>query len=218
MDLPRTGSASKPRICPQRSSAATGQRRPVRGPLSKVMALPEKLRKTLERRMIEQGFYNYRVLAELARQQGYEISVKSLQRYGMRLARDLDALRLARAQARAIAETLPGGAGAMTERLMLSAQQKLCMTLAEVDQPEQGDMSRLARAVAHLTQAALSQQRWNDEPPVQEKAGEGRSRWEIRTTWRALPRDLAGAAHHATRHRAVRSEKASFASTLSRRH
>jgi uncharacterized protein DUF3486 len=47
-----------------------------------------------------------------------------------------------------------------TEGLMQLAQEKLCSALIEVGQLEQGDMSRLAHAVAHLTQAAVSLRRW----------------------------------------------------------
>jgi len=127
------------------------------------MELPEELRKTLERRIIQQDFHHYKQLAEWARQQGYEISVKSLQRYGMRLARDLETVQLAIAQARVIAETLPGGIDAVTDRMMLLAQQRLCMALAEASQLKQADMPRMAHAVAHLSQAALSHQRWSDQ-------------------------------------------------------
>ena len=46
---------------------------------------------------------------------------------------------------------------------MRLAQEKLCSALAEIDQLKQGDMSRVAHAVARLTQAAISLQRWTDE-------------------------------------------------------
>jgi hypothetical protein len=124
------------------------------------MGLPEELRKTVERHLIEQGFHNYKGLAEWIRQQGHEISVNSLRRYGMSLARDRETTT---AQQRARAKALPGGYGATTEGLMQLAQEKLCSALADIDQLKQGDMSRLAHAVAHLTQAAISLQRWTDE-------------------------------------------------------
>jgi len=127
------------------------------------MKLPEGLRKTVERRLLEQGFRNYKGLAQWIRQQGHEISVNSLHRYGMSLARDLDTTRLATARQRVRAEALPSGSGATTEGLVQLAQEKLCSALVEIDQFKHGDMSRLAHAVAHLTQAAISLQRWTDE-------------------------------------------------------
>ena len=127
------------------------------------MRLPQKLRKAVEHRLIKQGFCNYESLAQWIRQQGYEISMNSLQRYGMSLARDLETTRLAAAQQRARDEALPSRSVATTESLMQLTQEKLCSALAEIDQLKQGDMSRLAHAVAHLTQAAISLQRWTDE-------------------------------------------------------
>jgi hypothetical protein len=78
----------------------------------------------------------------------------------MSLARDRETTT---AQQRARAKALPGGYGATTESLIQLAQEKLCSALAEIDQLKQGDMSRLAHAVARLTQAAISLQRWTDE-------------------------------------------------------
>jgi hypothetical protein len=46
---------------------------------------------------------------------------------------------------------------------MQLAQEKLCSTLVEINQLKQGDMSRLAHAVAHLTQASISLERWTDQ-------------------------------------------------------
>ena len=137
------------------------------------MGLPEELRNTLQRRLIEQGFHDYGTLAQWLRQQGHEISTNSLQRFGLRLARDLETTRLVAPQARAIAEALPGGAGATTKGLMQLAQEKLCSALAEIHQLKQGDMPRLAHAVAHLTQAAISLQRWTYELDQRAEEREG---------------------------------------------
>lgn len=135
----------------------------MRGRPFPVTELPEKLRKKLEQRLIRQGFRDYKGLAEWIRKQGHEIPVNSLRRYGMSLARDLKTTRLATPRRRAGAQPLPDGFSVTMEDLMQLAQEKLCSALAEIDQLKQGDMSRLAHAVAHLTQAAISLQRWNDE-------------------------------------------------------
>jgi Protein of unknown function (DUF3486) len=127
------------------------------------MGLPQELRNVVERRLIEQGFADYRGLADWIRQQGHEISANSLRRFGAHLAREQDTTRSATGQQRARAEALPVGAGATTEELMRLAQERLCSALAEINQSKQGDMSRVAHAVAHLTQAAISLQRWTDE-------------------------------------------------------
>ena len=155
-----TGRGLKGRVVLGNRQPAAGGKGAVRGRPSNVMALPEELRKTVERHLIEQGFRDYKGLAKWIRQQGHEISANSLQRYGTSLARDGETTAT---QRRARAKALPGGSGATTEGLMQLAQEKLCSALAEVDQLKQGDMFRLAHAVARLTQAAISLQRWTDE-------------------------------------------------------
>jgi hypothetical protein len=126
------------------------------------MKLPEELRKRVERRLTKQGFRDYKGLAQWLQRQGHEISAISLRRYGMSLARDLGATRRI-ARRRAGTEASMINSATTTEGLMQLAQEKLCSALAEVDQLKQGDMSRLAHAVAHLTQAAISLRRWTVE-------------------------------------------------------
>jgi Protein of unknown function (DUF3486) len=126
------------------------------------MRLPEELRKRVERRLAKQGFRDYMGLAQWLQRQGHEISASSLRRYGMSLARDLGATRRI-ARRRAGTEASMISSATTTEGLMQLAQEKLCSALAEVDQLKQGDMSRIAHAVAHLTQAAISLRRWTVE-------------------------------------------------------
>src|SRR5690242_16176344 len=127
----------------------------MRGRISDVMRLPERLRKRAERRLTEHGFRDYKGLAQWLQCQGHKISTGSLRRYGMSLVQDLGAPGgPARPHAGARASML--SSATTTEGLMQLAQEKLCSALVEVGQLEQGDMSRLAHAVAHLTQAAVS--------------------------------------------------------------
>jgi hypothetical protein len=62
-----------------------------------------------------------------------------------------------------VAEGLPGGAGVLPEALVQLATQKLCSALAEINLLRKRDSTRLLQAVSHLTQAAISVQRWNRE-------------------------------------------------------
>jgi hypothetical protein len=129
---------------------------------SKVTRLPETLRKRVERRLSEQGFSDYKGLASSIRQYGHEISVRSLQRYGATLTRDSEPTHLLALQSPKM-EGVPPDSPAMTESLVKLTQEKLWSALSEIDQLKQGDMSRLAHAVAHLTQAAISLRRWTDQ-------------------------------------------------------
>ncbi len=51
---------------------------------------------------------------------------------------------------------------ATSEDLIELTRKKLCSALTAMQQHNHGDVSRLAHAVAHLTQAAVSLQRWNE--------------------------------------------------------
>ncbi len=130
---------------------------------STVFKLPPELRKQVERRLVEQGFHNYQAVADWVREQGYDISLAALGRYGVRFRRQLEGTQLAVLQARAIVEAAPDYDGAVPEALLQVVGGKILEALAAADQLKEGDMSRLALAVARLTQANISQQRRADE-------------------------------------------------------
>jgi Protein of unknown function (DUF3486) len=171
-------------------------------PPSKPTQLPPRLRKAVENRLTAPGFNSYARLAQWIRREGCEVTVNSLRRYRVSLAKRLssapprkgpkhkDGLSRTRPGRKNLKSAPPvnrqktptrlglpagvGDAGVTTEGLMLLTQEKLCSVLAEIGQLQQGDMSRLAHAVAHLTQAAVSFQRWTVE--LKRRAGEpGRS-------------------------------------------
>jgi hypothetical protein len=128
-----------------------------------VKGLPEELRNLVERSLAEPGFHDYKGLAEWIREQGHEISPDSLRRFGARLVPNRKTTRRAGKQQHVAAKAFRGGSSATTETLMQLAQDRLRSALAENNQLTEGDMSRLAHAVAHLTQAAISLQRRTDE-------------------------------------------------------
>jgi Protein of unknown function (DUF3486) len=160
-------------------------------PPSTPTQLPPRLRKAVENRLTEPDFNSYPRLVQWIREEGYEVTVNSLRRYRVSLAKKLRSARPRKVpkQKDGLSRTRPGrknlksappvnpqkiptrlglpagagGAGVTTEGLMLLTQEKLCSVLAEIGQLQQGDMSRLAHAVAHLTQAAVSFQRWTVE-------------------------------------------------------
>jgi hypothetical protein len=65
------------------------------GRASTLFKLPLELRKQVERRLVEQGFYNYRAVLDWARAQGYNISRIALYRYRARFRRQLERTQLA---------------------------------------------------------------------------------------------------------------------------
>src|SRR5438105_15864639 len=70
---------------------------------SKIAVLPAAVRTELDRLIVERAFSGYQALAEWLQAQGYRISDDSVQRYGVRLRHQLDAIKLADHQARAFA-------------------------------------------------------------------------------------------------------------------
>ncbi len=62
---------------------------------STVLKLRPELRQQVERRLVEQGFCNYQGVLDWMREQGYEISLSALQRYGQRFRRQLESTVLA---------------------------------------------------------------------------------------------------------------------------
>jgi hypothetical protein len=123
--------------------------------------MPDKLRRSVERRLTEHGFRDYKGLAEWIRLQGYKISMKSLRRYRTALTRKPKTARLTSSSGLRGRKVL--AQSVTTEGLMQLTQEKLCSALVEINQLKRGDMSRLAHAVAHLTQASISLQRWTDQ-------------------------------------------------------
>ncbi len=124
---------------------------------SQFAGLSPKILKEIERRLSKPGFNSYRRLAEWLERQGFRISIINLRNFKARLGRAGTKTRPQKAQRGS--RTWNGTA----EGLISLARQKLGSALAEVDQFQQGDMSRLAHAVAHLIQAGVALQRWQAE-------------------------------------------------------
>ncbi len=130
---------------------------------SKVALLPKELRNELERRIVERAFSGYEDLSKWLQAQGYQIAKDSVQRYGSKLQRKIEALDRAAYQAQAIAEAAPGGGEAMMEAAIRLVQQKVFSVLVEAEELKRGDMARLTRTVADLGRITIAWQRRADE-------------------------------------------------------
>jgi Protein of unknown function (DUF3486) len=98
---------------------------------STLFKLPLELRRQVERRLVEQGFYNYKAVLDWVRTQGYNISRLALYRYGARFRRQLEGTQLAVLQARAIVEAAPEYEGAVQEALVGVVGDKILNAVAE---------------------------------------------------------------------------------------
>jgi hypothetical protein len=125
--------------------------------------LPPHIRKQVERRMLAKRFSDYEGLAEWVRQQGYDISDDSLWRYGKSLKREFTAAQFSLLQARMLADQAPDHKGRMMQALIQVVQQKLLSALAQVEDIDHTDITRLVHAVAELGRISFAHQQWTAE-------------------------------------------------------
>jgi hypothetical protein len=101
---------------------------------SKVALLPAAVRSELDRHIVERAFGGYQSLAEWLQAKGHRISDDSVQRYGVRLRHQLDAISLACHQAQALAAPEKGIghiADSLTAITVLQIQQQVLSILQQ---------------------------------------------------------------------------------------
>jgi hypothetical protein len=122
--------------------------------------LPKELREQLDKTLIEKAFAGYQSLSDWLAERGFKISRSSLQRYGSQFDRRLEAVTIATQQARALAEAEPDREGAMTDALARLVQEKMFAVLVEAEEMDNTQLTRLARAIANLGRATVTQKKW----------------------------------------------------------
>lgn len=123
--------------------------------------MPAEIKEWLDRALAENNFSDYEVLAEELKARGYAISKSALHRYGQAFETRLSALKMASEQARAVVAAAPDEEGAVNEALMRLVQEHLFKLLMA----EEGefDLPKVARAVAELGRATVTQKKWQAE-------------------------------------------------------
>lgn len=131
---------------------------------SKVDQLPEDVREALEQRLIQQAFGGYEALAEWLGEQGWAITKSSLHRWGSRFEDRVRTLKVATDQAKAICEANPDDDGAMADALMRLTQQKVFDVLLDLEvDPDDVDVTKLARVVSELSRGTVNLKRYQAE-------------------------------------------------------
>lgn len=127
-------------------------------------ALPPETRAWLDAELVRRGFADYDELAEQLVEQGWQASKSSVHRYGQRFSERMDALRMATQQARAVVEAVPDDEGAISEALMRLVQEKLFAALLEMEvDPKSIKLGPVAKAIAELARATVTQKKWAAE-------------------------------------------------------
>ncbi len=128
---------------------------------SKVAALPPEVKAWLDGALAENNFSDYELLADELKARGYAISKSALHRYGQAFETRLSALKMASEQARAVVAAAPDEEGAVNEALMRLVQEHLFKLL--MAEKGEFDLPKVARAVAELGRATVTQKKWQAE-------------------------------------------------------
>ena len=118
---------------------------------SKAMALPAPLRRRLDALLVERGFSDYAALADWLADQGHPMSHAAVHRYGSRLERHIEHVRLSTEWAEALIAASPDDAGAVADASIRLVQQRIFDVLMA---SEGGDLKELARAAAAAADTA----------------------------------------------------------------
>jgi len=130
-------------------------------PRTKVEALPAEVKAWLDVALVEGNFSGYEQLEDELKARGHTIGKSSLHRYGSAFEQKLASLKMASEQAKAVVTAAPDEEGAVNEALMRLVQEHLFNLLMAED--GQMDLPKVARAVAELGKASVTQAKWRAE-------------------------------------------------------
>ncbi len=160
---------------PEKKDSAKGAKddKPARIPYPEMKNMPDDLKSELDRRLSEGLFRSCRTLAKWLGDNGYQISEDTLQKYGKKFDRRLDAIRLATEQARIVCEQFKDDDADMQTALLRLVQTRLFEVLSAVNQEtrsttrESGEetiapvnITALARCVSGLAKAESENRKW----------------------------------------------------------
>jgi hypothetical protein len=140
-------------------------------PRDKISRLPVEVRAAIDRLLIASGFSGYDALERIVLEaHGVQIGKSTLNRYGMKLQRRLDAIRASTEAARAIAEAAPDEADHRSAAVISLVQSSLFEAMLALEEAEDADptervklLSQAARAVAEASRASIGQKKWAEE-------------------------------------------------------
>lgn len=133
---------------------------------SKVCELPSEVKAWLDAALVQNGFGGYEALSAALAERGFTIGKSTLHRYGQAFEQRLAAIKTASEQARAVVAAAPDDEGAVGEALLRLVQEQLFQLLMAGDGTV--DIAKVARAVAELGRASVTQKKWLTE--VRERA------------------------------------------------
>ncbi len=135
----------------------------------RICSLPLDVRKQLDERIAKREFKSYRELKLWLLQYGCQIATTVVKHHAVRLEARLQAVRLATEQARAVVEAAGSDEQDINHALMRLVQQHLFTVLVELSGANLSEvnLAALARSVATLARASVSQQKYAEEMRTQ---------------------------------------------------
>jgi hypothetical protein len=149
------------------------------GRQSTITALPEDVRRWLERALTEQNFSGYEALEEMMRDKGYAISKSAIHRHGQKIERRMAAIKASTEAAKLIVEAAGDDQDARSESIIALVQTEMFDSIIAIQEADDDDlsptdrlglMSKAAKNIATLTRASIVQKQFKTQ--VQAKAAE----------------------------------------------
>lgn len=149
------------------------------GRASSITALPEDVRRWLERALSDQNFSGYEALEALMRDKGYAVSKSAIHRYGQKIERRMAAIKASTEAAKLITESAGDDQDARSEAVIALVQTEMfdsIIAIQEADDEELtpsdrlGMMSKAAKNIATLARASIAQKAY--KATVQAKASD----------------------------------------------
>lgn len=141
-------------------------------PRAKIEALPEDVRRWLERALTESGFSGYEALEAMLRDKGFQISKSAIHRYGQKIERRFAAIKASTEAARLLTEGAADDQDARSEAVIALVQTEIFDTIVNMqeasseeisDAERLGMMSEAAKNIATLTRASVTLKRFQAE-------------------------------------------------------
>ena len=137
---------------------------------SKITALPKAVRQWLDQALVEKNFAQYAQLEKLLAEKGHTIGKSSIHRYGANLERKLAAIKASTEAAAMIANAAPDDADLRSAAVISMIQTEVFGVLVALQEADETDpmkraklLSTVAKNVATLTRASVTQKKWEQE-------------------------------------------------------
>lgn len=123
---------------------------------AKVDLLPAPVREALNRELIGRGFSGYVEMSAWLAERGFSIGKSALAEHGSRLARRIEATRLATEQAEALVSAAPDETGAVADASLRIVQERIFDLLLAAEEQDLQTLSKAAKGLAEAARASTA--------------------------------------------------------------